>query len=439
MSAKFAASSLSLYALAVLSTMAGMEIFGWLSFALVLSLAVYHRRAVTASDAVWPRRPLLEKSDWALLTLFVVIVLSALIAAPAGSDTVFIIGNSRFILLFIALRFGLEFFGLRRTWNVFRFLVCALAVISVYAIVQHFTGIDFIRGHREPVSKVYFTDVPMPDGKPLWSYRARGMWGHPVTFGHSIALSFCMVLGAAFAVPWKKPTGGLSQFKLLAIATAALAGMSLVFSYTRGAWLAAAAAVFVMALYLGRRIAIPLAIASAVGFSALFAASPTFRSRIESITSTTNQSNAERLDVWRANIEMFKQHPVLGVGYGVNEDLITEYYDKLGIKQEFGGHAHNNYLQFLSGTGVLGFSAFLLFSLLMFWQAHQLLLATPKENYSARALALGAMGAMVALNVGGLTECNFKDAEVNHQYMLILAVLTMLWRQAKVTAPSVRS
>lgn len=401
--------TLALYAVAVLTTMAGMEIFGWLSF--VLTLVLF------SVDRSWIKRPILEKSDWAFIGLMVVIILSALIAAPPASDKVFIIGNARFVLLFIGLRLALEFVGLQRMESFFRVLVVLVGLISAYTIFQHFTGIDYIRGHREPVSKVFFGDS--------FAYRGRGMWGHPVTFGHSMALSFCMVAAYAVTLPFK------NRWKWIATVVAVLSALSLLWSYTRGAWIGVAAAVAIMTMYLGRRIA---GIAASYGVAALILAaslSSNFRARLLSVVSLTDTSNTQRLDVWKANIAMFLDHPILGVGYGVNEEIIGDYYAKLGIVQEFGGHAHNNYLQFLAGTGLLGFFAFLSATMLLLWMSHRLLREIPRSEFWPRALVLGALGAQIALHFGGLTECNFKDAEVNHQYMLILALLTVAWRSKR--------
>jgi O-antigen ligase len=264
------------------------------------------------------------------------------------------------------------------------------------------------------VTKVYFESGS--------AYRARGMWGHPVTFGHSMALSLMMLLGFSIAMP-------KSKWKYIAWASTLACGLALLWSYTRGAWIGVAAAVFMMSLYLGRKVAIASILSGVILVGGGATISEKFRDRLTSIVSMTNQSNTERLDVWRANIAMFKDNPILGVGYGVNEEIIGDYYTKLGITQEFGGHAHNNYLQFLSGTGLLGFAAYTAFSLIFLWMSHRLLRTLPKDAHWQRAIAIGALGAQVALHVGGLTECNFKDAEVNHQYMLILALLMVVWRQ----------
>ncbi len=407
--------SLFLYGIAVLTTMAGMEIFGWLSFLLGLFSAWQMR------SAAFPSRPLLRAGDYSLLALLVVIVLSALLKAPETSDKVFIIGNARFVLLFLGLRLAIETLPLEKIEKSFHTIIAVLGIVGLYAIFQHFTGIDYIRGHREPVSKVFFEGG--------FSYRARGMWGHPVTFGHSISMSLAMLLG--YAIVARR-----SKWKYAAWAAVVACGLGLLWSYTRGAWIGAAASVFVMSLYLGRRVAIASVLAGVILVGGGSIASERFRDRLASIVSLTNQSNTERLDVWRANIAMFKDNPILGVGYGVNEEIIGDYYAKLGITQEFGGHAHNNYLQFLSGTGILGFIAYTAFSLIFLFMSHRLLRTLPPEAYWPRAIALGALGAQVALHVGGLTECNFKDAEVNHQYMLILALLMVVWRNNAGNFPS---
>lgn len=402
-------SVLFLYSLAVLTTMAGMEMFGWLSFLIILFVAIQERKSN------WLKMPYVELGDKALLALMATIVLSALIAAPPSSDKVFIIGNSRFVLLFLAIRVGLESLTIEQIARGLRFLGIAVILISTYAISQHFTGKDLIRGASDPISQVW------TGGES--AFRSRGMWGHPVTFGHSMALSFTMCLGVLLAVK------NSPKVRIIFGAAVLLSGMSLLWSYTRGAWIGVAAAVFVMSLYLGRKVAIASILSGVILVGGGAAVSEKFRDRLASIVSMTNQSNTERLDVWRANIAMFKDNPILGVGYGVNEEIIGDYYTKLGITQEFGGHAHNNYLQFLSGTGLLGFAAYTAFSLIFLWMSHQLLRRLPAEAYWQRAIAIGALGAQVALHVGGLTECNFKDAEVNHQYMLILALLMVVWRQ----------
>lgn len=401
-----------LYALATLTTMAGMEIFGWLLFAVTLCFFAIDRKS-------WRDQPLLETADKVLLALFAVITLSAVLSPYQEIDRVFVIGNGRFVFLYIGIRLAIESLRPAQVVNGIKVLLPLVGLIAAYAISQFFTGYDLVRSARfEAFSASGY-------------FRSGGMWGTAMTFAHSMALSFFFPFSIAlFGVP-EKP-----WVRRIAIVVTVVAGMSLVTSFTRGAWMGLAGGVIVVASYRSRK----AALSTLLGLIALVAAgsfaSTHFRERLVSIVSTEKSSNTTRIDLWKANLEMFKEHPLFGVGYGVNEDLVATYFQKMGIVQEFNGHAHNNYLQFLAGTGITGLALFLAFSILMFVMAHRLLKATPNitnasSNSSdwSRVLAAAAMGGMVALHIGGLTECNFKDAEVNHQYMLILALLTTAYRQ----------
>lgn len=398
-----------LYALATLTTMAGMEIFGWLLFAVTLCLFAVDRKS-------WGDQPLLETADKVLLALFAVITLSAVFSPYQDIDRVFVIGNGRFVFLYIGIRLALESLRPTQIASGIKALLPLVGLIAVYSISQFFTGYDLVRSARfEAFSASGY-------------FRSGGMWGTAMTFAHSMALSFFFPFSIAlFGVP-EKP-----WVRRLAIAVTVVAGLSLVTSFTRGAWLGLAGGALVVAFYYSRKAALHILLGLIALVIAGSIASTHFRERLVSIVSTEKSSNTIRIDLWKANIEMFKEHPVFGVGYGVNEDLVATYFQKMGIVQEFNGHAHNNYLQFLAGTGITGLILFLAFSGLMFAMAHRLLKAPPGTRPPgsswSRVLAAAAMGGMVALHVGGLTECNFKDAEVNHQYMLILALLTTAYRQ----------
>ncbi len=404
---------LALYTIAALTTMAGMEIFGWLSATLVLIGVLFFKKDLGL------RTPVLEKIDWILMGLCAVIIASALLKARDGVDKFFIVGTSRFVFLFMLLRIGFEIVGPLKLKKLMPWLLLIVAVIGVYAIYQNLTGIDLIRGHRNPIQPDTFGGAV--------TYRARGMWDHPVRFGHSIALSLCFP--AAFLLSrYNAP----KWLRAVSIAALLFAGAGLILSFTRGAWLGFGAALFLMALYIGWRYVAAAASLALVAALILIAASPQVRDRFSSFTRPrADYSSTARLDIWRANIEMFKDNPVLGVGYGQNEYLITEYYEKLGITQQDGGHAHNNFIQFLSGTGLAGLLTYLAFSFVAFMMAHRLIRrAQASGDQWLLSMGLAAIGAQAVIHVGGLTEASFKSAQINHQYFLILALMTALARQA---------
>ncbi|MBX9769554.1 MAG: O-antigen ligase family protein, partial [Bdellovibrionales bacterium] len=161
-------------------------------------------------------------------------------------------------------------------------------------------------------------------------------------------------------------------------------------------------------------------------FSAAYATSEGFRERFTSIWDQNFFSNVERKNVWKANLQMFYDHPWFGIGLGQNEARLGEYYQRLGVQSEFGGHAHNNYFQYLATTGIIGFACYMIFILTLLLATQRLWSEIPRTHFWHRVIALGALGAQVSMHVGGLTQWNFGDAEVNHMFVFIAAVILYL-------------
>lgn len=70
-------------------------------------------------------------------------------------------------------------------------------------------------------------------------------------------------------------------------------------------------------------------------------------------------STAERLAHWIAGINMYRDHPLLGVGIGNYPDVYSHYYIATFINSL--GHAHNYYINIAAETGTVGLVAYLLF------------------------------------------------------------------------------
>ncbi len=390
--------------------MAGMEMFGWLSATIVLVCLIADKISGKKSESIW------FVGDWGWIGLFGVIAIGAVLVAPPpplgwGAD--YIIGSARFVFLFLLLRLGLLW-----TWNeegikkVMTALIVISVFIAIYSVIQYYTGLDLIRSGKRAVSKW----GQRADGSFYW--RASGMFDHPLRYSYSVGMALCFPLAFAL-VAWAKPRARL----LMAIATIILAA-GLFATLARGAWAAVFGSICVMVLYAHWKRAVLALAVVAVLVGTIFVANPELVDRVKTVTDSTNESNSSRWVLWRANWEMFLDHPVLGVGYGQNEAIIEEYYDKLSIPQTtFKGHAHNNYMQFLSGTGLPGLALYLFVIGFYLVLAHRTLRnARDKETWTY-AFVLGALGAQIVLHLGGMTETTFKNAQINHLYMLVLAGL----------------
>ncbi|MEO5562269.1 MAG: O-antigen ligase family protein [Chitinophagaceae bacterium] len=81
-------------------------------------------------------------------------------------------------------------------------------------------------------------------------------------------------------------------------------------------------------------------------------------------TLTPDQWNGAnfRLAAWPCGWQLFKEHPVAGVGLGDKKDKLVKVYEqkKFQFAITTGKNVHNNYLDILMSMGVIGFVLFLL-------------------------------------------------------------------------------
>jgi O-antigen ligase len=122
-------------------------------------------------------------------------------------------------------------------------------------------------------------------------------------------------------------------------------------------------------------------------------------------------TNVGRSQIWQANLDMIKDRPWLGWGYGNYRKFRDPYYNRYPAADTT-AHAHNNFLQLWVDGGLISLGAFLFLCGVILragWQAYSL---APVEAEPVRSLALGGTLAVLGFLLGGLTQYNFGDAEV---------------------------
>jgi O-antigen ligase len=412
---------LVLYAIAIQTTMAGMEIFGWASgvFGLILWVSQYGRQSWSEFRKQW----LVQPGDGAVALLFLVIVASVLINSPPETNKVFWIGSGRWVLLFFLMRLALSFVDFEKTQTVIKVLICLTGVIGLYGVQQHFVGHDYIRG------KTIELFGQRADGSPF--YRSNGLLSMHTRFGHMSAVWSCLPMAYWLCAE------RVGKFRWVALLCLLFGLLGLAASLTRADWLSfPVAALFVgvlSAMQFKRFEWKPLLTVAgvlAVVVAMIIVATPELKERSESIGQVnTYASNYQRVEIWKANIAIWKDFPVLGAGYGVNEALSPAYLNKLGLVRFTGGNAHSTYLQFLAGTGLLGLSAWLVFIATFFVVSVWLYRSLPQQKTVLRTLVLGGLGAQVVVGVTGLIDCNFHAAEITHAYTFIVACMAIIWVQ----------
>lgn len=232
---------------------------------------------------------------------------------------------------------------------------------------------------------------------------------------------------------------------IAAIALAAGIGMS----WSRGGWLAlAAATVAVIGLRNRRAAALTLAVggvlAATVGLAGITWLPGPIEGRLRDLgnyivgpdparTEITDENFAvlERLAHWQAGLAMFADRPWLGVGIGNYGAAYAAYalphwYEPLG-------HAHNIFINFLAETGVAGGAAFALFWLnawRLSWQTARRAAAAGRKQ--AAALGLGVVGSLTYLTIHNLFD-NLFVQHMQLQLALLLACVAAIHRSEAIS------
>lgn len=246
--------------------------------------------------------------------------------------------------------------------------------------------------------------------------RAAGFFGHPMTFAGYLCMYLPLFLIGYFDNLFGRKYRNVSG--LLFVAGIA----ALIFNGTRGAWIAVAITSGILLLYYmfknKRNLLIGTVMIALCG--GILVNNDAFMHRVSTITNNRYQSNSERLLMWNSAWNMFKDHPVFGVGLGQYKDNYQHKYISPKAKEPNLAHAHNNFLQMLAENGIVGFIGFI--SMFIYIAGYNLKqFFTEKNIYS---LAICAV--TVTLLLQGCTEFNFGNSAVVKSYWLVLGCLVVL-------------
>jgi O-antigen ligase len=195
--------------------------------------------------------------------------------------------------------------------------------------------------------------------------------------------------------------------------------LAIVFSTARGAWLGALGIAVALAWIAGaRRARLPLA---ALGVAALaaFLLRADLRAQVGNMFALGG-ANAPRVEIYRTNLDIIHDHPVLGLGFGRYQSAAKPYYAKHPGADRH-SHAHNNYLHVAAEAGLLGLAAFALLYCTALWVGWGAIEQAPDR--ATWATAAGAWAGIIGFSIGGLTQYTFGDSEVAIAMWVAMALL----------------
>jgi O-antigen ligase len=238
--------------------------------------------------------------------------------------------------------------------------------------------------------------------------RITGFMGHWMTQA-GLLLLFC-----SFALSLFLFSKGKSRF--LWACGSALCALALVLTLTRSAWIGLAfAATVVLAFYKPKSlILIPVAI------SLFFILSPkNIRKRALSIFDKRQYSNAQRIEYFRAGIQIIKEKPIFGTGPCTVNMVFQNPKYGLSELAKRNVHLHNNIIQIGAERGIPALLAWLAF---IGWGFISLFRLLRDTNPLLRSVTVGALAVLVGLFVAGFFEYNFGDSEITVLFLYLITI-----------------
>lgn len=305
--------------------------------------------------------------------------------------------------------------NLLKKTNPWMWVASSLLAFSIYGLIGLIFNYDLIK--QQPLSD---------------TGRVGGLFDDPMTFAHVYALFFILfffITLQRLTTQQNRPSSKrkFSATELFLALTTACCGLAVFLSMTRGVWIGIFISLLISMFLYRKKFGLVFLSSSSGLLVLLFLTWSRFQDRVLFVFNSDSY-DSERVWLWKANWQMFLDHPFFGIGYGTYKWKLRDYFDLLGAPaKQFESHAHNQYLHFLAGTGFFGLACFLFFVSFNLWQGWRFISLTQnpnlKEKYSSlRGFAFGLFAAQICFLTAALTESNFERAKVRWTYLILVSL-----------------
>jgi O-antigen ligase len=142
----------------------------------------------------------------------------------------------------------------------------------------------------------------------------------------------------------------------------------------------------------------------------------TFAGEGENLEESLDRSAATRILLWEAALQMIREEPILGVGYGRFGEVVRGYLPEIGYRD-----VHNTYLLFAAEMGIPGLLVLLWVLGRVMREAVWLYRRTPERFF--RGLGLGFAGGMAGLMVICIFGSRITSFEIFGYFWILAAIV----------------
>jgi O-antigen ligase len=279
---------------------------------------------------------------------------------------------------------------------------------------------------RDRVRRIMDGLVLFSTGTALWGlaqflfgygelgHRIRGPFSHYMTFSGVLLMADLILISQLVCRP---ATRTVWRWAALLLINVALVG-----TLTRSAWVALLVAVVVLAL-IHKPKAI-LAIVPAVAL-AVFLAPATIQQRFVSIFDVRDVTNYDRLCMVEAGLRMVRERPLFGLGpeaVGIRYPI----YRQPTAPRRSVPHLHNSFVHLAAERGLTSLAAYLWLmgaALVLAYRSYRRQFAHGQVDAD---LYLASFLTLLAFNVAGVFEANWRDTELQRLALFLVAVPYLL-------------
>lgn len=310
------------------------------------------------------------------------------------------------------------------------FFLFFLILISLYGMVQFFTGADWFR----PIEQQSPTRYKHPDFTKGYTnyFHAKGNFTHHLTYGGMLLLCFPLFVALGFCKSLSIATRRYFHVGVIVILIAIVAALA------RSIWLGSLAAVSFFFLALPKKWLLLLIALGVIGLGGMFWQYTLKDPNLEMKTSGTAliwqrvesafilKYNQDRLLLWESARQAFLDRPWFGIGLKNDKEAMTPYREAI-ISQtghrfynSAGSGVHNIYLQILVNLGIFGFISYLSIWILFFGGIWRSLKQGQFVSPYYQSVVWGGSAGIFGFLVAGMFENNFFDAEVQIVLFVIM-------------------
>lgn len=370
-----------------------------MSLAACLALALWDKFSPTPTG--WRQTPL----DESLIILVAMTFLSSLFSMNAALSLM----SFRGLWIFLIYYFYVWYVSSERSLKLLVGILCGFGgLVSIYAIFQHYYGLDFFGEPSRTLS---------PFAGEAVRFISKGTFSHHQTFANVYFMIFCLAFSLALVpAPFWKRT--------LTVGIASVLAVSVIFSYTRGIWLATLVAILLIALFRNRRAFSMVLVTLALVGAVIVTVPSSYSSRARSIFALSE--NIDRLIIWEISWAMLRDHPILGIGLGNYPELQDTYAPPQTTVKVSRAHAHNSYLQLAIERGIFAIVAFgWIWYVVLRVGFSSLWFLKGQEGFRLAAIR-GSTAGVVGFLIDGFFQNNFGDTEVIALLLFLVAVIIIL-------------